>query len=300
MFEDYLNIDDVTKNRIVQTVLIILVLWVINKLASRLFSHGSVEEIRKQYHWRKTIEYTLFTIGALVLGNLWISNFQFIVTFLGILSAGIAIALKEVFMNIAGWAFIYIRKPFDVGDRIQVGDAKGDVIDLTLFQFTILEIGNWVDADQSTGRIVHVPNLKVFLEPQANYSQGFNYIWNEQTIFISLDSDYKKAKSVLMKILNDLLLDEIESAEAEFKRARDKHLIVYSQFTPAVFIDITERGIQIAMRYLCNPRKRRMIQHAITEAILESFSKEENIHLAYPTTTIRYMPKAGPPPLSKE
>src|SRR5690606_6050312 len=187
MFEEYLNIDTDTRHRIVQSVLIILVLWILNKLASRLFAHGTVEEIRKQYHWRKTIEYSLFSIGALMLGNLWISNFQFIVTFLGILSAGIAIALKDVFMNIAGWAFIYLRKPFDVGDRIQVGKVKGDVIDLTLFQFTILEIGNWVDADQSTGRFIHVPNLKVFVEPQANYSQGFNYIWNEQTIFITLD-----------------------------------------------------------------------------------------------------------------
>lgn len=286
MFAEYLNIDDAIKNRIVQTVLIILVLWVLNKLAVRLFSHGTVEEIRKQYHWRKTIEYTLFTIGVLVIGNLWISNFQFIVTFLGILSAGIAIALKEVFMNIAGWAYIYIRKPFDVGDRVQIGDVKGDVIDLRLFQFTLLEIGNWVDADQSTGRIVHVPNLKVFLEPQANYSQGFNYIWNEQTIFITLDSDYKKAKSVITEILHSLLLDEIASAEAEFKRARDKHLIVYNQFTPAVFIDITERGVQIAMRYLCNPRRRRMIHHAISESILERFSKEKDIRLAYPTTSI--------------
>lgn len=300
MFAEYINIDDAIKNRIVQTVLIVLVLWVLNKLAVRLFSHGTVEEIRKQYHWRKTIEYTLFTIGVLVIGNLWISNFQFIVTFLGILSAGIAIALKEVFMNIAGWAYIYIRKPFDVGDRIQIGEVKGDVIDLRLFQFTLLEIGNWVDADQSTGRIVHVPNLKVFVEPQANYSQGFNYIWNEQVIFITLDSDYKRAKLLLTEILNALLLDEIVSAEAEFKKARDKHLIVYNQFTPAVFIDITERGVQIAMRYLCNPRRRRMIHHAITEAILESFSKEEHVHLAYPTTTIQYKPKSGPPPLTRE
>lgn len=300
MFAEYINIDDAIKNRIVQTVLIVLVLWVLNKLAVRLFSHGTVEEIRKQYHWRKTIEYSLFTIGVLVIGNLWISNFQFIVTFLGILSAGIAIALKEVFMNIAGWAYIYIRKPFDVGDRIQIGEVKGDVIDLRLFQFTLLEIGNWVDADQSTGRIVHVPNLKVFVEPQANYSQGFNYIWNEQVIFITLDSDYKRAKSLLTEILDALLLDEIVSAEAEFKKARDKHLIVYNQFTPAVFIDITERGVQIAMRYLCNPRRRRMIHHAITEAILESFSKEEHVHLAYPTTTIQYKPKSGPPPLTRE
>lgn len=288
MLEDLIHFDNETTNRIVQSVLVILVLWVLNRLAVKLFSHGTVEEIRKQYHWRKTIEYILFTIGALVIGNLWISNFEFIVTFLGLLSAGIAIALQDVFMNIAGWAFIYIRKPFDVGDRIQIGDVKGDVIDLRVFQFSVLEIGNWVDADQSTGRVIHIPNLKVFIEPQANYSMGFNYIWNEQIIYITLDSDYKKAKLLLTEILNNLCLDEMANAKAEIKKARHRHRIVYNQFTPAIFIDITERGVQMAMRYLCNPKKRRFIQHAITESILENFAKEEKIQLAYPTTTIRF------------
>lgn len=287
-------IDAAMRNQIIQSVLIILVLWVLNKLAVRLFSHGSVEEIRRQYHWRKTIEYTLFTIGALVIGNLWISNFESIVTFLGLLSAGIAIALKDVFMNIAGWAFIFIRKPFDVGDRIQIGDVKGDVIDLRLFQFSLLEIGNWVDAEQSTGRVVHVPNAKIFLEAQANYSMGFNYIWNEQTIFITLDSDYKRAKSLLLEILNSHLLEDLKSAEAAIKKARDRHLIIYNQFTPGIFIDITERGIQLSMRYLCNPRRRRLVQHAITEAILEQIQEEKNVTLAYPTTTISFRKENRP------
>ncbi|HLU90053.1 MAG TPA: mechanosensitive ion channel family protein [Cyclobacteriaceae bacterium] len=286
MWEWPFVIDFPINNRIVQTILIVLVLWILNRIAVRLVAKGNAEEIRKQYHWRKAIEYLLFTIGALVIGNLWISNFQSIVTFLGLLSAGIAIALKDLFVNIAGWAFIYIRKPFDIGDRIQIGSIKGDVIDLRLFQFSVLEIGNWVDSDQSTGRVIHIPNAKVFLKPQANYSMGFNYIWNEQTIYITLDSDYKKAKSSLEEILNTHLLDDLEAAESEFRKARDRHLIIYKQFTPAVFADITERGVQLSMRYLCNPKKRRVVQHQITEAILERFSKEESIRLAYPTTTL--------------
>ena len=287
MFEAFnIDIDTELRNQVIQSVLIILVLWILNKLAIRFFSTGTDEEIRKQYHWRKTIEYSLFTIGALVIGNLWISNFQSIVTFLGLLSAGIAIALKDLFINIAGWAFIYLRKPFDVGDRIQIGEVKGDVIDLRLFQFSLLEIGNWVDSDQSTGRVIHVPNAKVFLEPQANYSMGFNYIWNEQTIYITLDSDFKRAKLLLLEILNSNLLDDLKSAESEFKRARDRHMIIYNQFTPAVFYNISERGIQLSMRYLCNPRKRRVIEHAVTEAVLDKLALEKNIKLAYPTTTV--------------
>lgn len=286
MFETPFAIDVALRNKIIQTVLIILALIIINKLATRFIPHGSVEEIRKKFHLKKAVEYTLTLIGVLLIGNLWISNFQSIITFLGLLSAGIAIALKDLFMNIAGWAFIYIRKPFDVGDRIQIGKVKGDVIDLRLFQFSILEIGNWVDSDQSTGRVIHVPNAQVFQKSQANYSMGFNFIWNEQTIYITLDSDYKKVKSILTQLLNHHLKDEIKSAEAEFKKARDKHMIIYNQFTPAIFIEIMERGVKVSMRYLCNPRKKRLVEHALAESILERFAMEENIKLAYPTTTI--------------
>jgi small-conductance mechanosensitive channel len=75
-------------------------------------------------------------------------------TFLGLVAAGIAVALKDPLTNLAGWLFILWRRPFTAGDRVQIGEHKGDVIDLRLFRFTLLEIGNWVHADQSTGRLL--------------------------------------------------------------------------------------------------------------------------------------------------
>ncbi|MDN3689576.1 mechanosensitive ion channel family protein [Cyclobacterium jeungdonense] len=288
MFDNFLNfdLDTALRNRILQTLLIIFIMWLINKISVRLIYRGDAAELRKQYHWRKVIEYTSFIVGILIIGNLWINNFQSVTTFLGLLSAGIAIALKDIFVNIAGWAFIYLRKPFDVGDRIQIGEVQGDVIDLRLFQFSLLEIGNWVEADQSTGRVVHVPNGKIFMDAQANYSIGFNYIWNEQKIYITLRSDFKRAKAILLEILNEHLKDDLRLAEKVFKKAKQEHLIVYKQFTPMIFTKITERGIQLSMRYLCDPKKRRMFEHSITESILERLGPEDNIRIAYPTSTI--------------
>ncbi|WP_209331322.1 mechanosensitive ion channel family protein [Lunatimonas salinarum] len=286
MFENLLSIDKEILNRLIQTVLVIVVMLLINKLSVKFIYRGDSDQMRKQYHWRKVVEYTTSIIGLLIIGNLWVSNFQSITTFLGLLSAGIAIALKDIFVNIAGWAFIYLRKPFDVGDRIEIGGIRGDVIDLRLFQFSLLEIGNWVDADQSTGRVMHIPNGKVFTDPQANYSIGFNYIWNEQSIYITLRSDFKKAKTILLDILNEHLKDELMLAEKEFKRAKHECLIVYKQFTPMIFTNITERGIQLSMRYLCNPKKRRMLTHSITESILERLGPEDHIRIAYPTSTV--------------
>ena len=258
MFDNFLNIDiePELRNRILQTILIGFVMWLINKISLKLIYRGDAMELRRQYHYRKFIEYTSFIIGILIIGNLWIGNFHSVTTFLGLLSAGIAIALKDI------------------------------LIDLRLFQFSLLEIGNWVDADQSTGRVIHVPNGKVFMDAQANYSTGFNYIWNEQNIYITLRSDFKKTKEILLEILNSHLQEDLKKAEKVFRKAKQDHLIVYKQFTPMIFTKITERGVQLSMRYLCDPKKRRMFEHAITESILERLGPENNIRLAYPTSTV--------------
>ncbi|PRY86529.1 mechanosensitive ion channel family protein [Mongoliibacter ruber] len=288
IYIEYLNsiVEYEIRWNIFKTILIILVLWLIKKGAYHLIGIGKDEDLKRIYHWRKTVQYSLVFIGLLLIGNIWISNFQSITTFLGLLSAGIAIALKDIFVNIAGWLFIYWRKPFDVGDRIQIGEHKGDVVDLRLFQFSLLEVGNWVDADQSTGRIVHVPNGKVFSDAQANYSQGFDYIWNEQNLYVSLDSNHKKAQKILKEIMNELMQDGFKSIERAMMKAHKEHFIHFGQFTPTVYSKIHERGIQLSLRYLCHPRKRRVLEHQITEAVLEKFRVESDIRIVYPITSV--------------
>lgn len=285
---EYLNsiVEYEIRWNIFKTILIILILWLIKRGSYHLIGIGKDTDLKRVYHWRKTVQYTLVFIGLLLIGNIWISNFQSITTFLGLLSAGIAIALKDIFVNIAGWLFIYWRKPFDVGDRIQIGEHKGDVVDLRLFQFSLLEVGNWVDADQSTGRIVHVPNGKVFSDAQANYSQGFDYIWNEQNLYVSLDSNHKKAQKILKDIMNELLQDGFKGIERAMMKAHKEHFIHFGQFTPTVYSKIHERGIQLSLRYLCHPRKRRVIEHQITEAVLEKFRAENDIRIVYPITSV--------------
>ena len=152
------------------------------------------EDVYSRYRWRKTQDYITFVIGLFIISSIWIDEFKSLITFFGLLSAGIAIALKDPVTDLAGWLFILWRKPFDVGDRIQIGDHAGDVIDIRIFQFTIIEIGNWVDADQSTGRILHIPNSKIFMEVLANYSIGFNYIWHEIGVMVTFERRLEKSK----------------------------------------------------------------------------------------------------------
>ena len=205
-------------------------------------------------------------------------------TFLGLASAGLAIALHDIIADIAGWVFILSRKPFKVGDRIQIGDIAGDVIDIRFFQFSMVEIGNWVDADQSTGRIIHVPNNKVLREPLANYEIGFAYIWHEVPVLVTFESDWKKAKQILQRIADDSARHLSEGAQAQIRKAAEKYLIFYDKLTPVVYTTVRESGILLTMRYLVNPRQRRTTEEKIWEAVLDAFAGEGDIALAYPTT----------------
>jgi small-conductance mechanosensitive channel len=208
---------------------------------------------------------------------------QTLATFFGLLSAGLAIALKEPVANLAAWGFIVWARPFEVGDRIQIGAHAGDVIDLRLFQFTLNEIGNWVSADQSTGRIIHVPNGRIFTEPLANYDKGFKYIWNEVAVLITFESDWKKAKQILARIADKHAEHLTAQAEEELLTASRQYLINYRKLTPIVYTKAVDSGVQLTMRYLIDPRKRRGTEHAIWEDILTEFAVCPDVDLAYHT-----------------
>lgn len=242
------------------------------------------ENSRTRYQWRKTSNYVMFALAFLLLGRVWLAEFESVTTYLGLLSAGLAIAMKDPLVNVAGWLFILWRRPFEVGDRIQIGAYAGDVIDLRIFQFTLMEIGGWVHADQSTGRIVQIPNGKVFVEPQTNYTKGwFDYIWNEIPVHLTYESNWKRAKDILEEIVTTHAGHLTPLAECKLKESSREFIIFSPNLAPAVFTSVEESGVLLTLRYLCEPRRRRESNQNIWEAILDNFAACEDIDLAYPT-----------------
>lgn len=281
-FEQTLELNPDIQAKIIITIIIIFILWLIRRIILNITFRKN-NDVRFQYRVRKTSLYVASLIGFLIIGRMWFEGFQYLATFLGLLTAGLAIALKDPLVNLAGWLFIIWRKPFVVGDRIQVGENAGDIIDIRIFQFTIMEIGNWVDAEQSTGRIIHVPNGKVFTDVQANYTTGFNYIWNEIPVLITFESDWKKAKNILTEIINKHAEQLSSAAQDKIKEASRRFMIFYTKLTPIVYTTVKDSGVLLTIRYLCDPRKRRASEQDIWEEILEEFSICSNIDFAYPT-----------------
>lgn len=259
-----------------------LVLWIIYSLIIRIVWHRT-EDVKTRYRWKKTAGYVAIILGLFLIIRLWLRDFQSMATYLGLLSAGLAIALKDLVSNFAGWLFIISRRPFSVGDRIQIGNFAGDVIDIRIFQFTLMEIGNWVNADQSTGRIIHVPNGMVLSEILANYSKGFQYIWNEVPVLITFESNWQSAKKILQEIAERDSEHLSKAAEKRVKEASKKYMILFSKLTPIVYTSIKDSGVLLTIRYLCEPQRRRDSEQTIWEDILKEFILQKDIHFAYPT-----------------
>jgi small-conductance mechanosensitive channel len=269
-------------------------LWVLHKLILALV-YRRVRDPWSRYRWRKSLTYVFMAAGIVIVGRMWFAGVQALATFFGLLSAGLAIALKEPVSNLAGWAFIIWRRPFEVGDRVQIGPHAGDVIDLGVFQFTLNEIGAWVQADQSSGRIIHIPNGKVFTDPVANYNKGFRYIWNEVPVVVTFESDWRKAKQILGKIAVKHAEHLTAQAEQELLAASQQYLINYRKLTPIVYTNVVDYGVQLTIRYLIEPRKRRGTEHAIWEDILTEFAACQDIDLAYHTTrSFKYTEEGKP------
>ncbi|MDD2898351.1 MAG: mechanosensitive ion channel [Desulfuromonadaceae bacterium] len=261
----------------------VLVLWILRRLVLRAVWRRS-ENQRTRYHWQKISNYVTSVIACLLIGRIWLQEFQSVTTFLGLVSAGLAFAMKDPLVNVAGWFFIIWRRPFEVGDRIQIGVHAGDVIDLRVFQFTIMEIGSWVNADQSTGRIVHIPNGRVFLEPQINYTKGwFDYIWNEIPVLVTFESNWKKAKRILQHVATSHSSHLIPLAERKLEESAKEFVIITPQLESTVITSVEASGVLLTIRHLCEPRRRRESSEEIWEAILNEFSGCGDIDFAYPT-----------------
>jgi small-conductance mechanosensitive channel len=277
-----LNLSPRLLTKLLVSLLIILTLWLLRLLVTWVASRRT-EDVRVQYRWRKATAYVAVALGALLIGVVWLENIQSMAVYLGLVSAGLAIALKDPLTNLFGWVFIVWRRPFVVGDRIQIGQHAGDVIDLRIFQFTMLEIGHWVDADQSTGRIIHVPNGQVFSDALANYTTGFEYIWNEVPVCVTFESNWEKAKEILQEIANRNAAQLSQSAADRIQQAARRFMIMYSKLTPTVYTSVEDSGVLLTIRYMCDPRKRRSSEQAIWEDILKAFVEQPDIEFAYPT-----------------
>lgn len=273
------------QNELVYTSLVVAAIllgtFVLSRITSRI-AKNFVSEPARLYNINRLIRRIFGILALTLIIGFFSPRIGDIMTILTVVGAGIAIALREALLSLAGWFYISLMKLYAPGDRIEVNGITGDVLDIRLFKTTLLEIRNWVDADQNTGRLVHFPNGWLFLHAVQNFSHGFNFIWNELPVTLTFRSDWNRARDIMAEFANETARMVEHQASQELRQLSREYLIHYSILTPFVYVRIVDNGVRLTLRYLCDVRKRRGTEHALTISILEAFSNETNIEFAYP------------------
>lgn len=281
--EEHLKLSPSAQGRLLASLLVvvglIIVRWSVLRTIGKRFEEGD----ETYYRTRKVTAYAATVIAAVTLGVIWLEIFSDFSTYLGLVSAGIAIALSDLLKNMAGWAYIVTRRPFRVGDRIEFRGVRGDVVDIRLFRFTMIEVGNWVDADQSTGRLIHVPSGLLFTHEIANYTEGFPYVWDEVAVLVTFESDYDRAEAIIHGAMRDRVPDIEEQAARQIRETARRYQIKLGALNPIVYLAVKDSGVLLTGRYLTEARARRSIQQTLWRAILVGINADPTVELAYPT-----------------
>lgn len=277
------------QRNLISTAVVALLVLVIRWLVLRVV-HRRIEDAQVWFRTRKYTTYAAFVVVVLALVNIWLGGVGGALTYVGIVSAGIAIALTDVLKNLVGWAYILVRRPFRVGDRVEIAGHAGDVVDIRVFRFTLIEIGNWVAADQSTGRLVHVPNGILFTESVANYTESFPFIWDEIPVMVTFESDWELAERLVLEAVQAHAPDRSEQRFAQqIRTAAHGYFIRFTHLDPIVYVSVDDSGVVLTGRYLVGVRERRGIKDKMWRAVLHSFAEHPTVDLAYPTVRT-YLP----------
>jgi small-conductance mechanosensitive channel len=281
--KDWLNTNPFVWDVIRFLAILIFILLVIQLIRRYLKKRILNTVIR--YKAQKGIEvlgYILLVFLAITYFSGAIKDFTIII---GLFTAGLAFTLQELILSIAGSMYIFLVKVYKPGDRIEINGIKGDVIDVDSIYTTMMEIGQWVESDNYSGRIVKLSNAFVFKGPIYNYSQDFPFIWDQFNLPIRYGSDMDLAKSIVITIASETLSDDTRASKAEWEAVVKKYYIEDAEVEPTLAIRLTDNWVEYNLRYIVDYKKRRMTRHILHDKICKAF-EQTNGKVVLASTTL--------------
>lgn len=247
---------------------VLLVMWGTSYLIDRAL-RGAIKDCPKLFAAKKANHYISSFITLLMLLLIWFQFAHSFVTFIGFFTAGVAIALREFFASLAAWIYLVTAKPFAMGDRISVNGHQGDVIDIRVLQFSLAQIADPDQGEQSTGAIVDLPNHMLFTHAFINQTKNFPYVWDELQVTLSLEADWQVVKEDLKALLVQETQAFQEEASLALKEASQTVGIFYRVLSPTIYLEVMGDRIVLTLRYLCPARNKRATRQRIWTLILD-------------------------------
>jgi small-conductance mechanosensitive channel len=269
-----------------------LTLWIVagvylfvKILSAEILLHR-IKDKMVRYSLNKVITILSVFVGIAIILHIWFPDTQSLIVAVGVISAGIVIALQDVIRNFAGGVLILTGNLYQVGDRIEIGGETGDVMDIGVMNTTMMELRGWIDSDQATGRITSIPNGKVITTQIHNYTKDHSFLWDEIMIPITYSSNWKKAKAVMLEIVTRETAEIVKEAEAEIEKLGESYYLPKRMVEPAVYLTPTDNWISFHIRFVTRVKERRPFRTRISELILQKVQEYPDISISSTTTTI--------------
>lgn len=272
---DLTSIDNKYWILIFKTLVFFIIFDLIKRILIRLFKR--IKDSKKEYEYTQKLKLVIsfMKLGIFVL--IWAKYLKGFITIISFISAGFTIALRDIILNWFAGIYIKTIKPFNVEDRIEINNYKGDVVNINTLNFELLEVDNSDFMGQSTGVITHVPNSTIFSYPLRNYDKAFKYVWNEIVVNVPLDFNIEKVRKTLYRIVNkNDVIDKVpDTVKKDIQDISTDYRIYYTEYKPVIYCKVVGDYVEYTLRYLVDPRKSRYVHSSIWKHILIAHQKGE-------------------------
>lgn len=255
------------------------------------FLIDSLSDAVSRYNLHRVLRLVAGAAIALIVVSVLFANWYTAAVSFGVLSLVVGLAVQTPFTSLLGWVYILVRAPYRVGDRIRIGEATGDVIDVGYLDTTLWEVGGqYLSTDHPSGRVIRFPNSDVLSKAVFNYSWPlFPYLWNEVTFQIAYDSDLEFVGRVMREV-----------AEAEIGDAMRERIRAYRELlaeTPIDAMQVSEdpsvvfrvspsTWVEATVRYLVEPREAGPVKTRLVQQMLERLNAEPE-RVGFPKGNLR-------------
>jgi small-conductance mechanosensitive channel len=285
-----LHYRDIELDKFFYTALTITVSFFIFRIILEGIVGKRIREARMRYSFRKTMHILFLVLSCVFILRVWIINPQALLVAYGLIAAGVAISLQDLFKNFAGGVVILVTGLYHVGNRIEINGKFGDVIDVSIFYTTVLEIREWVDGDQATGRLSTIPNGVVLSGIVNNYTKDHHFLWDEISLPVTYASNWKEASEIMQKIAVKETERFVSEAKQSLSHLEERYYMSERSLEPSVFLQATDNWIKLTLRYVVEVRERRLMHNRLTEILLQEFESNPSINIASSSLAITTLP----------
>ena len=239
-----------------------------------------ITDTRRRYQFLLIRRIVLWFLIAIIVATAFASELGAITTFAGLMTAGIAVALQNVILSIAGYFFLIGKYGVRVGDRVQIAGVTGDVVDVGLVRLQLMEVTGG-PAPLPTGRVVAFSNAVVFQASSGMFKQipGTNFLWHEITLTLDSKSNYRQVEQRMMEAVNKVFAEYRDKMEMQRRNVERSLNSTLAAFAPESRLHLTQTSLEIVIRYPVEMGNSGEIDNRVTREILDAMERDPDLRV---------------------